>query len=82
LCFNRIMLGELPTVVVAPLYLREDFQALPRLTVEVESSGQDLIISIAELVALSSTLLHKKVGSLVEHEDAIRRALDRLFTGF
>jgi toxin CcdB len=74
--------GELPTVVVAPLYRREVFPILTRLTVEVERDGQDLIVSIPELVALSSTLLHKKVGSMVEHEDAIRRALDRLFTGF
>jgi toxin CcdB len=74
--------GELPTVVVAPLYRREIAQALTRLTVDVESAGQDLTVSIPELVALSSTLLHKKVGSLAEHEDDIRRALDRLFTGF
>jgi len=68
--------------VVAPLYHREVFPVLTRLTVKVESDGQDLIVSIPELVALSSSLLHRKVGSLVEHEDAIRRALDRLFTGF
>lgn len=68
--------------MVAPLYRREVFPVLTRLTVEVESDGQDLIVSIPELVALSSSLLHKKVGSLVEREDAIRRALDRLFTGF
>lgn len=68
--------------MVAPLYHREVFPVLTRLTVKVESDGQDLIVSIPELVALSSSLLHRKVGSLVEHEDAIRRALDRLFTGF
>jgi hypothetical protein len=63
-----------------PLYRREVFEAFTRLTVEVESGGQDLTISIPERVAVSSTLLHKKVGNLLEH--AIRRALDRLFTGF
>jgi toxin CcdB len=31
---------------------------------------------------LERKMLNKRITSLAAHEDAIRRALDRLFTGF
>jgi len=34
------------------------------------------------LAGVQGRTLKKRVGSLVTHEDEIRRALDRLFTGF
>jgi len=74
--------GDLPTVVVAPVYRRDVFEAFARLSVEVESHGHALVVSIPELVAVSATLLHRRSGELRAYEDAIRRALDRLFTGF
>ena len=74
--------GDLPTVVVAPVYQPEAFQAFTKLSVEVEHQGRALVVSIPELVAISGALLHRRAGSLVQHEDAICRALDRLFTGF
>lgn len=67
---------------MAPVYRRELFEAFSKLSVEVEHNGHALVVSIPELVAISATLLHRRADSLAEHEDAIRRALDRLFTGF
>jgi toxin CcdB len=74
--------GDLPTIVVAPVYRREAFDVLTNLSVVVESRGDALVVSIPQLVAINIALLHRRLGSLAEHEDAIRRALDRLFTGF
>lgn len=74
--------GDLPTVVVAPVYRREAFEAFTKLSVEVEDRGHALVVSIPQLVAISTMLLHRRRGDLRTHEDAIRRALDRLFTGF
>ena len=43
--------------------------------------GQHLV-SVIGLAAISSARLKRRIGSLLAHEDDIRRALDRLFTGF
>jgi hypothetical protein len=39
-------------------------------------------LSLAELAVMDAKPLSVRVGSIAEHEDDIRRALDRLFTGF
>ena len=41
-----------------------------------------LLISVIGMTAIRQTDLRRRVGSAAEHEDDIRRALDRLFTGF
>jgi hypothetical protein len=41
-----------------------------------------LIVSVIGLAAISGSRLKRRVGSLAVHEFDIRRALDRLFTGF
>ncbi|MBI1685274.1 CcdB family protein [Caulobacter hibisci] len=74
--------GDLPTAVVAPLYLPQSALPLSELSAKVEIHGQALLVFIPELVGVSTTLLRERVASLAVHEDAIRRALDRLFTGF
>ncbi|WP_158285859.1 MULTISPECIES: CcdB family protein [unclassified Caulobacter] len=74
--------GDLPTIVVAPLYLPESALPLSELSAEVEIQGQALLAFIPELVGVSTMLLRQRIASLAAHEDAIRRALDRLFTGF
>lgn len=43
---------------------------------------QRLLIAISELAAIDSRFLQRPVGDVINSEDAIRRALDRLFTGF
>lgn len=74
--------GDLPTIVVAPIYLRAKAQLLSQLTVAIEFEGQHMLISIPELAAVSDRRLKRKLGDLLDHEYDIRRALDRLFTGF
>jgi hypothetical protein len=74
--------GDLPTVVVAPLYRIETFDLLTKLCVEVRCDDLDLIASIPELAAIGAAMLHRKVANLAAYEDDIRRAVDRLFTGF
>ena len=74
--------GDLPTVVVAPLYRAETFDVLTKLSVEIRCDGLDLVASMPEMVAISAALLHRKVDNLAAYEDDIRRAVDRLFTGF
>ena len=44
--------------------------------------GREYIVSTAELAAIDARSLRNAVGDLLDHEDAIRRALDRVFTGF
>ena len=44
--------------------------------------GDPLVIVLTELAGVQGRSLTRRVGSLLAHEDDIRRALDRLFTGF
>lgn len=48
----------------------------------IEIAGETLTLLVSELFSLTAATLRRRVGNLAEHEDAIRRALDRLFTGF
>jgi hypothetical protein len=75
------LLAELTEVVVAPVLAR---QAAKLADVEIPFVWDDrsLLISISGIAAIRSADLRRKVTSLVAHEDDIRRAVDRLFTGF
>lgn len=52
------------------------------LEVLVDIAGEPLTLVVSELFSLTATVLRQRAGSLAEREDDIRRALDRLFTGF
>ena len=52
------------------------------LEVPVVIQDHSLSLVVGELFSLPPTTLRQRTGNLIEHEDAIRRALDRLFTGF
>jgi toxin CcdB len=67
--------------VVAPL-VNDSEATVAGLELDVEIDGQRLVLVISDLVGTDGRKLKKKVGSLVAFEDDIRRALDRLFTGF
>lgn len=71
---------SLSSVIVAPAV--NDAAFLSDLEVPVEILDEPLTLVVSELFSLSTTALRQRAGSLVEHEDDIRRALDRLFTGF
>ena len=75
------LLPDVSVVVVAPLLRdrRRPIQDLePTLTVE----GEALVLGITDLFAVEPRELKLAIASLATEEDAIRRALDRLFTGF
>lgn len=73
---------ETPTVLVAPL-LKMPMQAvLTRVSLRVEIEGEPFVFMLSEIGAIDRRPPARPVGSLAWYEDDIRRALDRLFTGF
>jgi toxin CcdB len=72
---------DLSEVVVAPA-VNDAERAVGDLEVRVEIAGEPLTLVVSELFSVSATILRRRAGSLAQQEDAIRRALDRLFTGF
>ena len=68
-------------VVVAPA-VNDAMRLVGDLELPVEIQGEALTLLISELFSIAATNLRRRAESLAEHEDAIRRALDRLFTGF
>ena len=70
---------DLDTVVVAPAVRDKPPNGVdPAVTIE----GEDLTLAVTELAAVERRALRRPVASLSDREDEIRRALDRLFTGF
>ena len=74
-------LHGLPNVTVAPA-VNDAEKALGDLELDVVIQDEPVTLVISELFSLPASVLRRRVGSLAEHEDDIRRALDRLFTGF
>lgn len=70
----------LDTVIIAPLINDAD-SAVP-IDLAIEFQGRRLVIAITELGSVDRKLLRRRAGNLADHEDDIRRAIDRLFTGF
>lgn len=76
------LLEAIPTIVVAPMLLAENRKPYTRVSTLVVFEGERFIVSTAELVATDAKRLTALVGDLRDQEDDIRRALERLFTGF
>lgn len=57
-------------------------RAVGDLEVPVQIASESLTLIVSELFSVTATTLRQRAGSLAEYKDAIRRALDRLFTGF
>ena len=74
-------LTPLDTVIVAPL-VRDASRAISVLDVQITFEGEALALTTGELFSIERNLLRNAIGSVLDHEDAIRRALDRAFTGF
>ncbi len=75
------LFNDLVEIVVAPV-LRPGLLNASDFDVRVRWNEEDHLVSVIGLAAISSTRLKRRVGSLLAHDDDIRRALDRLFTGF
>ena len=74
-------LDPLDSVVMAPA-IRDAARPLGLLDVPVEIRGEPFVVAISELAATNRQRFRDPIGDLSAHEDALRRALDRLFTGF
>lgn len=70
------------TAIVAPMMMMSAAAALTRVSLPVEVDGTNYILLLSELATVERGALGRRRGSLADREDDIRRALDRLFTGF
>lgn len=68
-------------VVVAPA-VNDAKRQVAGLEIDVEIQDQPLVLVVSELFSMTASTLRSRAANLATHEDAIRRALDRLFTGF
>jgi hypothetical protein len=75
------LLWQTSVAVVAPL-VRNRSTPIQELEVHLNFQDEPLVLSLVALAGIETSLLKQRVGSLGEDEDAIRRGLDRLFTGF
>ena len=67
--------------VVAPL-VNDSQLAVSGFEIPVKVDHESFVVVLTELAGVQGRSLRRKTGSLLAHEDDIRRALDRLFTGF
>ncbi len=67
--------------IVAPLRDAGRYAAFTGLTPSVEVAGTAWIVRVQELAAVPGSELREPVGSLAEHRDALKRALDILIDG-
>lgn len=72
----------LPTLIVAPLMRLDQAAQSGKVLIEVDFAGEVLVMNAAFLTNIERRLLGRPRGSLAAYEDDIRRAIDRLFTGF
>ncbi len=75
------LLADFDDVVVAPL-VNDAKGTVSELEIDVSVQDQELVLVISELSTIASRTLRRRIGTLLDHEFDIRRALDRLFTGF
>jgi toxin CcdB len=73
-------LKPVDSIVVAPLFRNE--RPLSELDVPLIFKDESLVLLVSEIGSIDRSTLRKRLGDLTAHEDAIRRALERLFTGF
>lgn len=76
------LLEQLATRIVVPLVPRPQTEVLRELTPVIEIDREPHVLLTQELTAVTKRELRKRIGSLAQHRDAIRRALDILLVGF
>jgi len=67
--------------VVAPLRESGEYAAFPGLTPSVQVDDKAWIVRVQELAAVPGVELRDPIGSLREHRDTLKRALDILIDG-
>lgn len=73
---------EGPTLLVAPLFQMTPAAVMTKVSLPVVHNGVGYILMLSEMGAIDRKSAGAVRGSLLNYEDDIRRALDRLFTGF
>lgn len=73
---------EGPTLLVAPLFQMDPAALVTKVSLQVRHDDVSYILMLSELGAIDRKVASRVRGSLLPYEDDIRRALDRLFTGF
>ncbi len=73
---------EMPSALIAPLIREARSGDFTRVSVAVDLNGETLHLSLAEMAPIHRSSLTRGLANLRSYEDEIRRALDRLFTGF
>ncbi len=73
---------EMPSALIAPLIREPRSGDFTLVSVAVLLNGEPLHLSVAEMAPIARAELKRSTGTLRSYEDDIRRALDRLFTGF
>ena len=74
------LLLDLAEVVVAPLLKRST--PITGLEIAVKIDDVSLVLAITDLSSIDARRLRAAVANLADLEDPIRRAIERLFTGF
>ena len=74
-------LQSIDEAVVAPL-IRDWSKSLNGVDVVLDWRGEILLLAMTELFSMPSAQLRSRAGDLLDKEDVIRRALERLFSGF
>lgn len=72
---------DLSEIVVAPL-VNDAAETVGELELVVEIDGERLTLVVSDLFSVAAKGLKSPVGNLAVHQDAIRRAIERLFSGF
>ena len=72
---------SIDSAVVAPLLTDPD-RAIDEVDVRVAHDGKKYVVGIHDLAAIGRGDLKRPLGTLIEHADALERAIHRLFTGF
>ena len=75
------LLEAMPTVIVAPMLAGEGRTPYKPVSAVVRFQDQEFIVSAAEMTAIDPQNLNA-IGTLLDFEFEIRRAIDGVFTGF
>jgi len=75
------LIGIKASRIVAPLREAGRYTAFPGLTPTVEVGETTWIVRVQELAAVPGAELRDPVGSLADHRDALKRALEILIDG-
>lgn len=76
------LLAAAHSTVVAPMLPQDGRSAFTQISVAVRFEGAEYVVLVGELAAIDSRVMTRATGDLRAYEDDLRRALDRLFTGF